>query len=297
MISVIGEISNRSEPSRKFVQTFVLAEQPNGYYVLNDIFRYLVDEEELVPEEPVPADETAKETAQAPTEPAAEAAAPSLEAQVNNEAAAEKVDEKLEHIDVNGAEEQPKEPAPSNGVDIQEAEAQQPVPADEELKPEKPKTPEPTPVAPTDKEAPTAEKEAAPPAKAVPKTWANIASKSGASALVPPAIPVAPPKAAPAAASPKPAATPAPAAEPTPSQTPSNDSAGWQTAGENKKSQPRTGDDQNVLAYIKNVTEKVDASLLRQALSQYGKLKYFDVSRQKVWSFNPSTLPCVGRGS
>ncbi|BDD59172.1 hypothetical protein MPDQ_001964 [Monascus purpureus] len=285
LISVIGEISNRSEPSRKFVQTFVLAEQPNGYYVLNDIFRYLVDEEELVPEEPVPADETAKETAQAPTEPAAEAAAPSLEAQVNNEAAAEKVDEKLEHIDVNGAEEQPKEPAPSNGVDIQEAEAQQPVPADEELKPEKPKTPEPTPVAPTDKEAPTAEKEAAPPAKAVPKTWANIASKSGASALVPPAIPVAPPKAAPAAASPKPAATPAPAAEPTPSQTPSNDSAGWQTAGENKKSQPRTGDDQNVLAYIKNVTEKVDASLLRQALSQYGKLKYFDVSRQKNCAF------------
>lgn len=47
LITVIGEISNKSEPSRKFVQTFVLAEQPNGYYVLNDIFRYLVDEEEF----------------------------------------------------------------------------------------------------------------------------------------------------------------------------------------------------------------------------------------------------------
>lgn len=46
VIQVIGEISNRAAPHRKFVQTFVLAPQDNGFYVLNDIFRYIVDEEE-----------------------------------------------------------------------------------------------------------------------------------------------------------------------------------------------------------------------------------------------------------
>lgn len=46
VIQVIGEMSNKSKPHKKFVQTFVLAVQTNGYFVLNDIFRYLVDEEE-----------------------------------------------------------------------------------------------------------------------------------------------------------------------------------------------------------------------------------------------------------
>ena len=44
IIQVIGEMSNRSEPWKKFVQTFFLAEQPNGYFVLNDIFRFLKEE-------------------------------------------------------------------------------------------------------------------------------------------------------------------------------------------------------------------------------------------------------------
>jgi len=47
-------MSNNSEPWRKFAQTFFLAEQPNGYFVLNDIFRYLkedADEDEDQDEE------------------------------------------------------------------------------------------------------------------------------------------------------------------------------------------------------------------------------------------------------
>jgi hypothetical protein len=40
-IQVIGETSNKSAKLRKFVQTFVLAPQPTGYFVLNDIFRYI----------------------------------------------------------------------------------------------------------------------------------------------------------------------------------------------------------------------------------------------------------------
>lgn len=46
IIQVLGEMSNKNGPWRKFAQTFFLAEQPNGYFVLNDIFRYLKDEEE-----------------------------------------------------------------------------------------------------------------------------------------------------------------------------------------------------------------------------------------------------------
>ncbi|KAG8902007.1 hypothetical protein FRB99_004972 [Tulasnella sp. 403] len=44
IIQVIGEMSNRGEPWKKFVQTFFLAEQPNGYFVLNDIFKFLKEE-------------------------------------------------------------------------------------------------------------------------------------------------------------------------------------------------------------------------------------------------------------
>jgi Nuclear transport factor 2 (NTF2) domain/RNA recognition motif. (a.k.a. RRM, RBD, or RNP domain) len=44
MVHVIGEMSNNSEPWKKFVQAFFLAEQQNGYFVLNDNFRYLKEE-------------------------------------------------------------------------------------------------------------------------------------------------------------------------------------------------------------------------------------------------------------
>ena len=46
IVQVIGEMSNAGGPWRKFAQTFFLAEQPSGYYVLNDIFRYLKEEED-----------------------------------------------------------------------------------------------------------------------------------------------------------------------------------------------------------------------------------------------------------
>ena len=44
-ISVMGSLSNNNRPARRFVQSFLLAEQPNGYYILNDIFRYFKDEQ------------------------------------------------------------------------------------------------------------------------------------------------------------------------------------------------------------------------------------------------------------
>lgn len=300
LITVIGEISNKSEPSRKFVQTFVLAEQPNGYYVLNDIFRYLTEEEEeFTGEEPAPAPEQQQQpqaqrqeeeqpqqqAREVPTQPAAVEAEPAVaEAQVDSEPAATKVDEKLEEAKPNGDTAQPTAAQTNGGTESQET-AEAPAPAAAagtvSSQTEYPPSPETTPT----KEA-LAEKEAAP-APAAPKTWANIASKSGAAAPVVPAIPVAPPK-APAAKSAKQAAPAAPAAqqpvvapaETTPSQ-PSTDNAGWQTAGhDHKKTQSRGGD--NVQGYIKNVNDKVDASLLRQTLNGFGNIKHFDVNRPKV---------------
>lgn len=47
LIQVLGEMCNHNGPSQKFSQTFFLATQPNGYYVLNDIFRFLKDEVEI----------------------------------------------------------------------------------------------------------------------------------------------------------------------------------------------------------------------------------------------------------
>lgn len=55
VIQVIGEISNKSQPHKKFTQTFVLAPQQSGFFVLNDIFRYLVEEEDE-PEQAAEAD-------------------------------------------------------------------------------------------------------------------------------------------------------------------------------------------------------------------------------------------------
>ncbi|TPX56011.1 hypothetical protein PhCBS80983_g04877 [Powellomyces hirtus] len=44
VVQVLGEMSNNGGASHKFAQTFFLAEQPNGYYVLNDIFRFLKED-------------------------------------------------------------------------------------------------------------------------------------------------------------------------------------------------------------------------------------------------------------
>lgn len=314
LISVIGEISNKQEPSRKFVQTFVLAEQPNGYYVLNDVFRYLADEEEVADEAAVSNNVAEEPELQAPAQTAVETTPEAEDSKVDNEVSAAKVDEKLEGVEEANAETPVAEPSPqTNGTEkneptVEAAEESATTAEAESLKPEQPATPESTPAAPAQKEAQAPAQEPAAPAKALPKTWANIASKVGATAPVVPAIPAAPAKSAAATATtPQPAApaplaaaaaaasasapAPAPVPESVPSQPSSNDGSGWQTAGhDHKKSQARSGDNQAVLGYIKNVTEKVNADLLRETLERFGKLTHFDVSRQKVFLFHYLTM-------
>lgn len=321
VVQVIGEMSNKAAPHRKFVQTFVLAEQPNGYFVLNDIFRYILEDEEEEQLEPEVA------PTQEPPPAVAQEAEPdtltSSEDPEQQQRDVEQVDKKLEEEikDTSGdATEQPAEipvaaetvPEATESGDVddapvaddQEQGANEPeVPVEEaakieEVPQEKPKDPDPTPVASPPKPSkttPAQSQPAAPPNPAAPKTWANLVA---ANRIAPPAVPSsasstspAPPQAK-ATQPPVNRSSPPPApstSEDAPNKSQVNGNAGWQMAGQDSsKRQNRQQsissniDKDHVLGYVKNVTDKVDASLLKAALTEHGKLVYFDVSRQKV---------------
>lgn len=105
VIQVIGETSNKAAEPKKFVQTFVLAQQPTGYFVLNDIFRYINEdvEEDQVAEEEAPAAPIVEDV-EMPAQPTEEPAAP-LDV--------ETVDKKLDEV----AESEPAVEAPAtNGT-------------------------------------------------------------------------------------------------------------------------------------------------------------------------------------
>ncbi|KAK2732055.1 NTF2 and RRM domain-containing protein [Colletotrichum kahawae] len=276
VIQVIGESSIKSAEPKKFVQTFVLAPQPSGYFVVNDILRYIndEDEEEAVAEAEVQPEEQAatEEVVEAakPEEPVVEqtpeeAPAPAIDPSV--------VDKRLEEVAV------PQDAASSNG----DAEAPAPEPvkapetkveeptvdpevtakeiAEEDIKmPEKPADPSPTPVAaPTKPPAAEPEKPAPAPAPVPmkPMSWASRAAAAvGPKAAVPlpkTATPPAPaqakapapataPAAAAAAAAPatkEPAAAPAAKEPEAPAAKESSPAAEWQSVGADSKRQNR----------------------------------------------------------
>jgi Nuclear transport factor 2 (NTF2) domain len=299
VVQVIGEMSNKSEPHHRFVQTFVLATQQNGYYVLNDIFRYLNDDvDEIVEDAPTQDDSLAQEEA-VPTVASTIDAEPTEEA-VIDKASAEQIDAKLEEVakaaeentapstNGTGTESPAEHPAVDEAVPKSTSEvsdASDPVitePTIDTTLAEKPAEPEPTPAQtpakPTDPApAPVAD---LPPAK---KTWANMVGAKAPTPVVPvlttPVIPSQPKP----QKSPQPTAPQSSTSEPATSPAPQGN--GWQTADHSKKQnrpQAKTSTESNALAYIKNVNEKIQASELRSELEKYGELRYFDVSRQRV---------------
>jgi hypothetical protein len=324
VIQVIGELSNKGQPHKRFVQTFVLAEQTNGYFVLNDIFRYLAEEpeeEEQIQEEP--AAETTGAQEPAPTAVVAEDEP--VPAAVSTEEDMAKVDEKLENAsekEETSASEASPATAAVNGTPVPETaevvEAEEapvaavssteeaPTKEPEEPKteapaePEKPKETVPTPAAAAPKPAPPAAAPAAPPKPAAPRTWASLIASSNkvATPNVPSPVtaqaPAQPKASAPAPS--QPAAAPAaqaatPAREPSPANSQS-EAAGWQTAGAgHKKEQSRahnqvpTEEPENKRAYIKNVYSQVEEGELRSALSKFGEIVYLDIARQKNCAF------------
>jgi Nuclear transport factor 2 (NTF2) domain len=317
VVQVIGEMSNKSEPHHRFVQTFVLATQQNGYYVLNDIFRYLNDDEDEIIEDEPPQDEnlvqddtlaTAPAPTPAPTSASAPAPLPDVDPgqeAITDDAGAQHVDATLEE-DAKAVEEttapnlngtppeslvEPppvEEEVPESTKEVFEetdnAAVEESVPDANTV--EKPVGPESTPARTSTKAT-----DPAPVAEALPakKTWANmVGAKAPTSSAAPnPTAPVIPsqPK---AQKSPQPTAPQSTASDSTTS--PGVQGNGWQTADHSKKQnrpQAKVGAESNALAYIKNVNEKIQASELRSELEKYGELKYFDVARQRVSYFIP----------
>ncbi|KAJ2919801.1 hypothetical protein MD484_g553, partial [Candolleomyces efflorescens] len=305
VIQVIGEMSNRNEPWRKFVQTFFLAEQPNGYFVLNDIFRFLkeetvegdeVEEEqdaetaapvapEQAPAPAAPAPEPVYEPPREPTPPPAPAPEPEPVPAVN-EAPTNDVAEPV-------VEPTPEPPAPASQVNgAVEAATPLPPPAAE-------KSREPTPAPPAQQAPPQA---AAPPPAAAP---------------APPAQPPAPVQVAPSA----PAPAPAPAAprswaslaasnpkkwgsvaqeargiseapaSPAPSSGTQTPSGQPQTRPQQAQRQehPSFAAAQNLTTahcFIKGVTEPITQAALTTTLAQrFGPIKEAEIVRSKACAF------------
>ena len=315
LIQVIGEMSNRSAPPRKFVQTFVLAEQTNGYFVLNDIFRYLADEEDDDESEApnnvageleandVPATANAMHTLPTSTdrpeqEKQTEVVDTMLEKAAAEDDATPSITSGTDKVEEPAAE--PEEPAAESPE-----EATQEVAQEETTQLEVPKDPEPSPAAATPEPsqssaAPAPPAEPAAHAKpAAPKSWASLVAANKVAPAVPNVSSTTPVPSQPRAVPPA-----APAQAPTPAPAPVSTSSvggeeqalpspgGWQTAGPDhnrKQNRPQSGsvsnaggDRGNVSAYIKNVTERIDASTLRSTLAKFGKVEYFDISRTKV---------------
>lgn len=335
VVQVIGEISNKAAAHRKFVQTFVLAEQPKGYFVLNDIFRYILEDEEEEMENGEVPEEAAPTQAFEP-EPEQTALTSSTDP-VQQEHDAEQIDKKLEEeILQNPASDgdlptnstPAKSHTPTEAVDVAEdapaaaptvkkadqevadasQQAAETAAVEDEAQAEKPRDPDPTPIASPPKLAKAAPVESAasatpvaPPKPAAPKTWANLVAANRAAAPAVPngassnnstAAPPAPQSKAPLSSTNRSVTPPTSANEDAPAKTQQNGNAGWQMAGsENSKKQGRqhsqsvSGSQENVLGYVKNVTDKVDASILKTTLAQFGKLVYFDVSRPKNCAF------------
>lgn len=96
IVLVTGYLTGRDNLRKKFVQTFFLAPQEKGYFVLNDVFRYLEDNEsaEVIPvsvngvNEDVQAAPLAPEQDKpslVPDHPGGEVPEPSVEEDLNNE--------------------------------------------------------------------------------------------------------------------------------------------------------------------------------------------------------------------
>lgn len=327
VIQVIGETSNKAgDEPKKFVQTFVLAQQPSGYFVLNDILRYIAEESDEEQGE-VAKQEAAVEIPAAPTSEAQEHDVQAVKSDLATEEATPAssldtgvVDQKLEAVtasskdtaSVNGeaAVEMPAEPSVAEESPAAPAEVE-PVPdpddtaqalAEEDSKePEKPKDPSPTPVvtrqaAPAPAPAPSPAPVQAQPPK--PMTWA---SRVAAGAGPRPAVPL-PKTATPATATPPsrpaPQSAPSTQAMETKAAPAAKDSSEWQTAGSDSKRHNRPqsvsnpqAEKEGVLGYVKYVNATVDDDALKSALAKHGEVTYFDINRQKNCAFVEFATP------
>ncbi|KAI9638367.1 putative RAN protein binding protein [Dioszegia hungarica] len=318
IILVIGEMSNMNGPWRKFTQTFFLAEQPNGYFVLNDIFRYLkeeVDDEDDDEETTVASTTPAKdkevsapvEQAPAPVEVKAteEIVAP-VDNDVEEKAAAPVEEEKEEEVaeapaaDVGSGPEPTSEPAQVDQATVPEEAVIASVP-DKDIAPSEPAqaVEEPTTSTPSAEEsapapeqpaangapkaAPPAAAPAAPAAPAKPKgpmSWAAIARPTAAANA--PAV-SAPPAAAPKAVQVAPAQ-----AEQANGSAPSASSSGPKSTAVENAMRVKTS---HCFVKLPNWAandqsgEPMDENSLRAAASRFGEVSKVEIVGNKACAF------------
>ncbi|WVO21957.1 uncharacterized protein IAS62_003277 [Cryptococcus decagattii] len=227
IILVLGELSNNHQSWRKFSQTFFLAEQPGGYFVLNDIFRYLredVDEDESAPQETIqPQDEPVQPevaaeklpevtsiTQESAANPVPEPAPVSAPAEVVADAVPEEAEiAAVPDKDVGPEEEAPAAKEPEAAAEPVEETPKPAASVTESVASPATKAASPSPAAPK-AAAPTANgtppASTAPAAPSKPMTWASMAASNvwGKTAAASP----------PATSAPAPAPTAAPASAP-----------------------------------------------------------------------------------
>ncbi|KAG0016929.1 hypothetical protein BGZ81_010984 [Podila clonocystis] len=285
IIQVLGELSNRGGPAQKFAQTFFLAVQPKGFYVLNDIFRYLKDDIDEYYEEAEEEQEHIQEAqeAQEAQEPERQEPEPEVVVAVAAEPVAaeaaieEAVIEKVEPVE----EEKEKIPALETKKSEKKTDRKSDKKSDKksekkdsrkEAEPEKKEEvvveTAPAPVEST----PAPETSVQPPKPAAPKTWANLAASnptqwgSHVSAAKATSVNVLP--------------TPTPAPKSTPAQAPKPVSTHRPNGREEYHS-----------IYIKNVTEKMTLDQLREAFTQFGTVKHLELTRGKTCAFLDFSTP------
>ncbi|KAF5310799.1 hypothetical protein D9619_008061 [Psilocybe cf. subviscida] len=314
IIQVIGEMSNRSEAWRKFVQTFFLAEQPNGYFVLNDIFRFLKEEtvdsddleaEDVVESDPAPTavpepvapvavavPEPVYEPVREPSPaPAPVEVAPPAPVPVVEEAPAtpEPVPEPVITQTPTPAPEQQAQPTVSvpqtNGIHTPEPEAAPAPVAAPEPAPSPAPAPAaaaPTPVAAPPQPAPVAAPAPAPQpaAPAAPRSWAALAAsntKKWGSAVATESRGTTEVLSQPAPAAAPQAAAPAPAQQ------------RQQQNQQQRHEHPALVAAQSVThaqCFVKGVTEPVTQSALQTVLThRFGPIKEVEIVRAKACAF------------
>ncbi|KAF8627350.1 hypothetical protein AX15_004420 [Amanita polypyramis BW_CC] len=319
IIQVIGEMSNHGEPWRKFVQTFFLAEQPNGYFVLNDIFRFL-KEETVESDEAAEVTETETETETeapsvvpdvAPTpappapapEPVREPTSPALASApvVEDESTTDSTE-----VQAPTSEPQPPSIVPeTNGIGASEAENLSPPPV------EKPLTPasalpqqlppiaaagppsQPIPITPTpstgsNHTAPTSQVQAATPAPSAPRSWASLAASNPKKWGPTVATDSRGTTEVPASASASPGPASGAQTPPTAGQ-PSGGRPGGQHTGQGRPDHPSYVAAQSVSTphcFVKGVTEQVTREALSTLLTQrFGPVKEVEIVRSRICAF------------
>ncbi|KAK3812315.1 MAG: hypothetical protein J3Q66DRAFT_404123 [Benniella sp.] len=312
MIQVLGEMSNQGGrgPSQRFAQTFFLAEQPNGYYVLNDIFRYLNDyNDEVEAEAEHDPTEDVEALAVVPPEPAApvEEVVPVVEAEIPVEEvtiipAPVEVPEPVQPVEAPAAEEEKAAPETKEVVEEKKAPVEEKKPVEKKYEnkrhDKKSKSDRKESKKDDNKEAKEAKKEAAkhaepaekPKSEPVDTNETTFVNDAPAAPIVTPSAPVAPAE----PAKPKTWANMAAsnsagwgvhaapvkgesiivlAPSPTPSPKPQAPQANVSRTRPQSQGQRSNGREDVLGIYVKNVTERMTLEHLREAFGKFGAVK------------------------